>query len=456
MSNNLHAHTEILYLCTTFCCTKAAKSVYMHSTLTQDHDDLYIAQYLDMQGMPRCIQELLPVATTQAQKDMLLLALLTATSSLLPNLSFTHGSAGKRYYANLLSFIEAGPASGKGIAQLALQLVKAVEADRPLIIPGNSTHPAFLQWLSQRDGRAYCQETEGSVITDVWKGTAGNYSTTLRKAAEHEMISQARKSDEPIIIPNPQLSMLLTGTYDQFRKLVPNTLNGLFSRFCMLVIRDRQTFDPQVFLHSSHGRQTITLFSQWGERLRVLHKVLNQQAEDIHFALTTQQAQSMGTHFAETYASLTDQLGPNMHSTIVRMGVHVMRIAMILSAMRLAEQSEAELSQWVNQLGDHRTFFCADTDLSAARLIADKLLLHAADVFAQIEGDKQADVPAAMANVQKETFFHLLPKEFTSKLCEEQSNTIGVHPRTARRWLETWVDNGRIIKIAFGKYQKSA
>ena len=35
-------------------------------------------------------------------------------------------------------------------------------------------------------------ESEGSVITDIWRTAAANYNTALRKAAEHEPISRNR------------------------------------------------------------------------------------------------------------------------------------------------------------------------------------------------------------------------------------------------------------------------
>ena len=49
-------------------------------------------------------------------------------------------------------------------------------------------------------------ESEGSVITDIWKTSAANYNTALRKTAEHEPISRnrIRSASE---IRKPRLSM---------------------------------------------------------------------------------------------------------------------------------------------------------------------------------------------------------------------------------------------------------
>lgn len=82
--------------------------------------DLLITPHINDAAVPAMIRPVLSLAQSPAEKDMLLLSLLTASGSCMPNLYFRYGVAAKRYYANLQCFIVGSAASGKGIANLAL------------------------------------------------------------------------------------------------------------------------------------------------------------------------------------------------------------------------------------------------------------------------------------------------------------------------------------------------
>ena len=178
----------------------------------EEQANLRIVENMDVTNLPPFMQSVLSLASSPAEKDMLLLASLTACGAVMPNLYCRYGIAAKRYYPNLQLFIVGSAACGKGIANLALELVKPIHEKTPLIIPGDATYPAFYQTLARQHGRGYIHESEGSVITDIWRSSTANYNTTLRKAAEHEPISRAR-CREASVIENPQLSMVLTGTF---------------------------------------------------------------------------------------------------------------------------------------------------------------------------------------------------------------------------------------------------
>ena len=126
----------------------------------EDHDDLRIVEYLNLDTLPEPLQRMLSQASTPAERDMLLMATLTATSACLPNLYFRYGPTGKRYYANLQCFILAAAASGKGIANQALEMIRPVEEIYPTLIPGDSTFPAFFKRLYENGGRGYVHESE--------------------------------------------------------------------------------------------------------------------------------------------------------------------------------------------------------------------------------------------------------------------------------------------------------
>lgn len=89
-------------------------------TPAEVEQDLHIAKHIAPEELPAMIQPVMALAKSDAEKDILLLSLLTAAGSCMPNLYFRYGLTGKRYYPNLQCFVVGSAASGKGIANLAL------------------------------------------------------------------------------------------------------------------------------------------------------------------------------------------------------------------------------------------------------------------------------------------------------------------------------------------------
>jgi len=90
----------------------------------EGQEDLRIVEHLDMQKLPESVQQMISLASTEEEKDIILMATLAGASACVPNLYFTYGPTGKKYYANLQCFILAAAASGKGIANQALEMVR--------------------------------------------------------------------------------------------------------------------------------------------------------------------------------------------------------------------------------------------------------------------------------------------------------------------------------------------
>ena len=397
----------------------------------EEQENLRIVESLDIQNLPKVMQDMLSLATTPEEKDILLMATLTAASACVPNLYFRYGPTGKKYFSNLQCFVLAASASGKGIANLALEMARVVDATYPMLIAGDSTLPAWYKALEAQNGCGYMHESEGSVITDIWRTAAANYNTALRKAAEHEPISRNRCKGASEI-KNPRLSMLLTGTFNQYKALVPSVENGYFSRLLTLCIRETHPFNKryvcakatQSAVPSIVGRQLLRIYEQL------------QSAGDHEWSLTDAQKERLGEHLESEYTTLINLLGDNFHSAVVRMAVQVERIALILSALR---ENFSE---------------CADVDYETAELIGNKLLLHMAQAYRMIDGEGVELVPEVKPLDQRRVLFEQLPEEYENKVLFCEAKTQGISTRTATRWNDNWQELGLIQKIRHGVYKK--
>ena len=410
----------------------------LQSAMEADQD-LHIAKHIEPENLPAMIQPIMSLAQSDAERDMLLMSLLTAAGSCMPNLYFRYGLTGKKYYANLQCFIVGSAACGKGIANLALELVSKVHEAAPLVIAGDSSYPGFYKQLERQNGRGYIHESEGSVITDVWRTSVANYNTALRKAAEHEPITRNRARDNSSITC-PQLSVLLTGTFSQYKALVPSIENGYFSRLLTLIVNDQQAFSSR-YVEPANGSNGV--MSLAAEQLFELCQALY-KSRPMEFSLTSEQRARLGQHLETAYPALMQVLGVNFHSVVLRMAVHIERIAMILTAMRI--QSTDRFADRIQT-----ELLCSDTDYATAELIGNKLILHMAAAYRMIKGAEEVSVPKVQVLDQRQM---LLPEEFEMKTLVEEAKSQGLTERTAFRWNDEWQQNGVVQKIRHGVYRK--
>ena len=409
------------------------------SSAMEADQDLHIAKHIEPENLPAMIQPIMSLAQSDAERDMLLLSLLTAAGSCMPNLYFRYGLTGKKYYPNLQCFIVGSAACGKGIANLALELVSKVHEALPLVIAGDSSYPGFYKQLERQNGRGYIHESEGSVITDVWRSTVTNYNTALRKAAEHEPITRNRANNSSSIAC-PQLSVLLTGTFSQYKALVPSIENGYFSRLLTLIVNDQQAFSHR-YVEPASGSNGVmnTAAQQLYDLCQALYK-----CRPIEFSLTSDQRTRLGHHLENAYPTLMSILGDNFHSVVLRMAVHIERIAMILTALRAASSI----------LPNTIRLECSDIDYATAELIGNKLILHMAAAYRMIKGAEESSVPKIQPLDQKQILLSLLPAEFETKTLLEEAKAQGVPRSTIFRWNEFWLEQGLVKKIQHGQYKK--
>ena len=411
---------------------------------SEGQEDLRIVELLDMQKLPESVQQMVSLASTPEEKDIILMATLAAASACVPNLYFRYGPTGKKYYANLQCFILAAAASGKGIANQALEMVRVIDEQYPMLIAGDSTLAAWYKALEAQGGVGYMHESEGSVITDIWKTSAANYNTALRKAAEHEPISRNRVKGASEI-KNPRLSMLLTGTFGQYKGLVPSVENGYFSRLLTVVIKGTNGFDKR-YVNSKGGQSAVPKIV--GQRmLRTYEQLMS--AGEREWSLTDAQKGRLGEHLETEYATLVGLLGENFHSAVVRMAVQIERIAMVLSAMR---GNMPEL----NSGSTDKVFLCADEDYETAEMIGNKMLLHMAAAYRMIDGDAQDVVPEIKPLDQRKVVFEQLKAEYSLGELINEAKSQGVSRSSAIRWNNQWIEQGLINKENHGNYKKVA
>ena len=418
----------------------------------EEQVDLRIVEHLDMQNLPESIQNMLSLAKTDEEKDILLMATLAAASACVPNLYFRYGPTGKKYYANLQCFILAASASGKGIANQALEMMRVVDEQYPMLIAGDSTLAAWYKALEEQGGIGYMHESEGSVITDIWRNAAANYNTALRKAAEHEAISRNRVKGASEIAC-PRLSMLLTGTFSQYKALVPSVENGYFSRLLTLVERGSHPFEKSYVTAKS---ENSAIARQVGHQLlRTCENLMN--APEREWSLTDGQKERLGEKLETEYRTLIDMLGENFHSAVIRMAVQIERIAMVLTMLRgMSALNADEIDGDKDRLSLVDTMYCSDQDYETAEMIGSKMLMHMAMAYRMIKGDEAESMPEVKGLDQRKVVFEQLKIRYQLNDLIKEAKSQGVSRSSAIRWNNQWIEKGMVRKENHGEYRKVA
>ena len=239
--------------------------------------------------LPEFLQKVVAIATSNEERDILLLGSLGAISACLPKISGIYD--GKRVFSNLFIFITAQASAGKGRLVHCRQLVNPIHKElreqaklhkqhyelelaeynalkgkeegiekpaRPpekmLFIPANNSSTGAYQLLGDSDGRGLIFETEGDTLAHAFKSDYGNYSDGFRKAYHHETISYYRRTDREFVdIECPCLSTVLSGTPKQVSSLIPNAENGLFSRFIFYYMNVRPVWKNVFATQTDNG-----------------------------------------------------------------------------------------------------------------------------------------------------------------------------------------------------------
>ena len=367
--------------------------------------DLLSPDLIDL--LPDILKQGVNALVEDNDKRVFLVSALAVLSGVLPKFGGTYD--GKPLSPNLYAFIVGDYGTGKGAAEFARKLVapiedylerqnqtaldlyageveewkatpKAVRGEPPvrpkrvgLVIPANSSASAFTQQLSEYGGRGILFETEGDTLTQTLNTDHGNYSDVLRKCFHHETVSMSRRAnDESIMLKGPELSVLLTGTPDQLRNLIPDTANGLFSRFLYLTIQAEAEFRDVFAPDKAKYGATFETLGKW---VFALYERLNRRAKPLTFTFHEDQKADFVATYRAGKRGFIDATGTEATGTYNRLAVINFRLAMTLAALRWGEDKHEFSTSAMSSI------YCSAKDYAAAKQITAILTDQALRVY---------------------------------------------------------------------------
>lgn len=419
--------------------------------------------------LPPFLDRIVRSAISPSDRDMLLIGAVTVLSSTLDKVSGVYDE--RIVYPNLYLFVSADAGMGKGSLTLCRELVAPINAemravaklqiadsdgkkdkDKPmpsLIIPANSSASAFIKTLADNNGVGLMFETEGDTLSQTLKSDYGNYSDTLRKAYHHEPVSLCRRKDnEYLEIDCPKLSVVLAGTPGQVRNLIPDSENGLFSRFMFYNLKFEKSI-RNVFAVTDSRKSKTELFRQLGETYKELLGKIHREASAYEVSIPP----FLRGHFMEHYNLLNDEcceaIGNRMQGVVRRNGLMAFRIMMILTVVRhLTDNSYHPMPE-----GQPLCLECSDEDYRTALAMTETLLYHSAYMFRMLE-KPAGQTSAYIKNDRREILYNMLPDSFTKQEYLSVVRQLEYSESTCNKWIDWYLTENRLKHCGHSKYEK--
>lgn len=390
--------------------------------------------------------------TKDRQKDIALLGVFGLLSACFPSV-YTFYS--KLYYANLFGVIVAPAGSGKGALDVARKLGIPLHRKlrrgeitfddttggggnncRSLSIPADTTAAAFKKDLADNSGIGFMFETEIDTIATANRREHGAYDDLVRKAAEHESITSSRVGEGLLEIPDPKLSIILSGTPDQFKRLLPSTENGFASRFFFYFFGGKDKWVSQF----DKGKKEEKVIQELGEELVDIYKSIK-EFKSLEIKFTDDQESTHKDYFSKLQDKINGEILGIESSTLRRMGVVAVRVAMILTILRVYENKPNCLLKSVN---------CSDQDFATAMAII-KVLMHHQRIAMSII--PKTSLPQQFSTI-KSKFYNGLPSEFDKSKSTLVANGLGIPLRTSANYLNDFIKAGVLERVKQGHYKK--
>lgn len=428
--------------------------------------------------LPRLLRKVTDLMLTHQERSLVLIgSIATLSSSLLPMYTIYFG---KTIYPNMYLFVPGPAGAGKGKLDFCFRLVKPIHKEKLerwtiakdeykkeyarykrqkkgdnidppekppiqlLRVPANSSATSFAQAMAE-NGNLILFETEGDTVVNTFNSDFGNYSDSFRKAFAHESFGYLRRGDdgEEREIENPRLSTVLSGTPEQVKSLIHDAENGLLSRFMFFCINSTPEWLDG--FDSYGGDDPLEdSFDAIGQEFTAFTKIL-EQTPRIKFTLSISQAGKFNDFFAAEKERMHEFNGDRYSASSHRLAWCFLRVAMVLSALRLMDSGR--ITENVE---------CNDVDFDSTMKIIKVISTHNDYIFNVLDKERPEGIAVAdsYSSATRKAIISALPGYFTTEDMKKVAANVGKSLRTVRRQIARAIEAGEIQQVKHGEYRK--
>jgi DNA repair photolyase len=411
----------------------------------------------DIDSIPQSVYDNLPILLKDScsifndrhERDIFLLGALSALGGCFHNLYAYNDVDKKKVAANLLTFIVAPPASGKGVLKYVKKMITEInnsftantkvlgaKAQGKLPIPANISSAGIMQLLQKNKGVGIIIESEIDTLVNANKQDWGNYSDILRNAFENESASLYRKTEkESIEIENLKLSMAVSGTPNQFRNLMFSVENGLFSRGCYYVF---DSSNPKLTCYgrmNTNGKDLDDLFAEIANIANDYYN-LHLQHDKIEIIFNEQQLNEIQTSLQEEFNRISSI--PELRANINRSFSIALKIATLFAFLK-----ECETGNCADKIN------CSATALQTAVQLMQTNLRHSYKAFELLPKRNKS-----FLTIDQQRFYYELPTEFKRLEAIPVAEKLGIGIRNMGNYLKVFKEKQLVDVSGKGNYKK--
>lgn len=428
--------------------------------------------------LPRLLRKVTDLMLTHQERSLVLIgSIATLSSSLLPMYTIYFG---KTIYPNMYLFVPGPAGAGKGKLDFCFRLVKPIHKEKLerwtiakdeykkeyarykrqkkgdnidppekppiqlLRVPANSSATSFAQAMAE-NGNLILFETEGDTVVNTFNSDFGNYSDSFRKAFAHESFGYLRRGDdgEEREIENPRLSTVLSGTPEQVKSLIHDAENGLLSRFMFFCINSTPEWLDGFDSYGCDDPLEDS-FDAIGQEFTAFTKIL-EQTPRIKFTLSISQAGKFNDFFAAEKERMHEFNGDRYSASSHRLAWCFLRVAMVLSALRLMDSGR--ITENVE---------CNDVDFDTTMKIIKVISTHNDYIFNVLDKERPEGIAVAdsYSSATRKAIISALPGYFTTEDMKKVAANVGKSLRTVRRQIARAIEAGEIQQVKHGEYKK--
>lgn len=431
-------------------------------------------------NLPSILRKAVDTMHIRQEKDLVLIgSIVTLSSVLLPFRTIFHG---RTIFPNMFLFVPGPAGSGKGRLDFCYRLVRPIHNDKRelwqlqqeeykqeldryralskkekanttspvkppitlLRVPANCSATSFAEAMAD-NGNMLMFETEGDTVVNTFKSDYGNYSDNFRKAFAHEEFGYLRRGNdsEEKEVHNPRLSVVLSGTPEQVKSLIPNAENGLLSRFIFYTLSATDEW-LDGFSGYDADNPLEKVFDDLGNEVERYYQHLK-NIQEVWFSLSFVQQQKFNDYFAEEKQRMKALNGDLYNASTHRLSWALLRISMILTALRCMDTGKVP-----------EKVECSDIDFDIALSIIRTVSHHNDYIFNVLnEGvTEEVKISETYSSAARSTLLSILPDSFTSKDMQAAAVKISKSVRTVERQIRRAIDNGQVKELGKGSYQK--
>ena len=412
---------------------------------------------IELLVLPKEVYELLPNFFTDVLKlekrevheaDAVVFGLLPLLGAALSN---TEVYEGKWVFPSTYTVVVGKPASGKGVVSQIQFLSALWENHLQKYYEGNDTQPVHrvggditlakhVETMETNGVYPLLQhDSEMNAMAKANKNRdTGGYDTVLNKAYEGEDVLRSTKTAGHIVVHQPKLQLSMTGTKGQFFNAFETNENGLTTRILGYVMPEKVMYKKLPYIESEDAlkeREKAGL----QERYEQLAASQANRNTPLRFVLSEKHTGKLNKFIEKQLEDGSDT--PYEESTIIRMRAKVIRIAAILSAVRLSETNgDAELDPYFTGY-----LTIDDKSFRAACLIVETSLEHTLALESMLS-ESTGRKPMQARKDWRDSFIDQLPETFKYKEGLQICIEYGKRKDSWKKALRYWQEKGLLVK----------